>query len=179
MKLVAVRFGDPMNEILPSGQAYTYIFDLPEKVKIGDWVYVNGMDGMTTAVVVGVPKTPPHGFGLSELSRVVRLVSAFEMAAMGKKSEKHAKQREKDFQAWWWHAAYCSGFTPNPPPHPLPEGFPVLYGDKAVVSKSEADEVGRAWWKIYKMSVEELKPQVEIDHYQAVANYWFRRRDSL
>ena len=69
---VSFRDIEDFERPLPTGKGYTYIWDLPTPPAVGIWVYVPGLDGLATAVVVRVgASVESRGMRLKKVAGIV------------------------------------------------------------------------------------------------------------
>lgn len=161
---------------LTTGGAYAYAWRLRDKPEIGQWVYVDGMDGKTTAVVVAL------GAGASskglELSAVLGVVPP-DVVRRGVQA--HEARQTKAKNDWYNQARRSVGRpTKGRVPKVAPERYPPVPPiDASSYDLALAEDSGRTWWRIYKQAEEDGLPPEDIQAFRSAAHAWYRRRDKL
>lgn len=141
--------------------AYAYLWNLSVPPQPGMRVWVPGYDGPSTAVVRGLgTRADLEGH---EAKSVLRLVTQAEL------DEAQRAPRE-----WLRMMLAQAGHPVGRVASQAPAGFPDIPPAR-LVPGVDADEVGRVWWRAYKMATD---PD-EAARLKSIADAWFRQRDEL
>lgn len=159
-------------EDLDTGGAYTYAWRYDFQPTIGQWVYVVGYDGPTTAVIAALGRGE-SARGM-KLEPVVGIVPPEQVAQA-------ATQAAKERAQWFDQARKAAGLPAygKPPRRPLPNYPAVPPATGTTKSREQANDYGGAWWRIYKQAQEDGLPANEVMAFKNVAQHWYNQRDTL
>ena len=154
---------------LQPGGTYDYTWPFKEDPQVGQWVYVEGHSGRTTAVIYAIGGHGRHGGPESPVLGLVpqKTVDA-ALAKHNKAISNYFDQARKQVGL-----PFKGRVGTTTPEHwkPIPPFKTNNY------TAAQADEYGRAWWRIHKQAEEHSRPSDEVRAYKSAAYAWFARRD--
>lgn len=148
---------------------YTYRWDLPSDPVAGMRVIVPDGDDKPAPTVIGAINVIPEDGDTEDIKTVTRIVTDEEIHAA------HVALH-KDEEAWLDMARREADLPSKTRRQNPPAGLPEIPPADGRATEEDANEYGRAWWRVFKTGEEHELPKEELTRFKSIAYRWFAVR---
>lgn len=176
-KYVQVRYHDLAHKSIGAADmstagAYTFTWGLSTRPLVGHWVWIDGIEGVTTGVVVSLE---PGTSGM-QFKPVKGLLSNADLEQFAKAHAFNEWKKADDRLLWLEMARQKAGFTAaRDVPKRVPQPYETIPSIRGRVTGVAAKDRGRIWWRLYNLAVENGLPPEEIERFKEIADGWYER----